>query len=120
MLHSNTNLVKARIRAHILEQFAEWAESEGKTPEACLVEQVNACIWPHEHGAIAPASLRMWEGGMGLCYDDAMRDKVAEWLEQTPAEKERYNGRQAFHTYTRLMQRETCHIYRETIAKSAN
>ena len=112
MLHSNSKLVKARIQAHILDNFApENYDSESSDPIANLRDQIIAM----NYGNKTPyqTALDYMEGGGILIYYNDVRDFLQATFEQTNEQANKYDDAIVWRTYCHLCALQMAHLYTE-------
>lgn len=117
MLRTSNKKADQALRIHVLEYFAETAGYERDngnptaTPISCLVSQID--YMRHNNRSIYATALDWVEGGSALIYFGEQRDFLAETLEQTPEESDRYTDAKVFKLYCHLVARTMSKLYTE-------
>lgn len=117
MLRTTNKSVVEKLRIHVLENFAETAEWERNndnpkaTPISCLVDQIDYMLWGDR--SVYATAIDWVEGGSALIYFDEQREFLAELLEETKEEANRFSDNQVFKKYCHLVARTVAQLYTE-------
>lgn len=117
MLRTTNKTVKTALTAHVLENFAETAGYERDngnskaTPLSCLVSQIDYMRIGSR--SIYSTAIDYVEGGSMLVYYDDCRKYLAELLQETPEEAQRFTDDQVWRLYCHLIARTMANLYTE-------
>jgi len=111
MLRTTTKPVIEGLVTHVLENFKpeNYDPTSGKTAMENLREQISHMIYGNK--SVYQAALDYVEGGSLLVYYYDQRKFLAELLEETEAEADRYDDDKVFKLYCHLCARTISQLY---------
>lgn len=117
MLRTTNKSVINQLRIDVLEYFAETAEYErdngnpNATPLSCLISQIDYMRYGSR--SIYQTALDWVEGGSALVYYDEQRAYLANLLQESETEAQRFSDTQVFKKYCHLIARTMSQLYSE-------